>query len=116
MRKKSYGLYELLCAGDVRVSLVFDTDECVLWPGGLRSSGGYGAIGVGGKHHQAHRLIYEIVNKCCILPGWKVRHTCDNPPCVNARHLILGTQADNMADCARRGRLGWSRLKRRRHL
>lgn len=38
------------------------------------------------------------------IDGLVVRHTCDNPPCVEPSHLILGTQADNVADAVERGR------------
>ena len=27
-----------------------------------------------------------------------IRHTCDNPPCINPAHLRLGTSADNVQD------------------
>jgi HNH endonuclease len=33
-----------------------------------------------------------------------VRHTCDNPRCVNPAHLILGTYRQNTHDSIRRGR------------
>jgi hypothetical protein len=42
-------------------------------------------------------------------PLW-VLHHCDNPPCVRFDHLFLGTQVENMADMARKGRSAHVRL------
>jgi len=51
----------------------------------------------------AHRTAYEFaVGR--IPEGMVCRHRCDNPPCVNPDHLELGSQADNVRDCLKRGR------------
>lgn len=34
-----------------------------------------------------------------------VRHSCDNPPCCNRRHLLAGSQLENMRDAVERDRL-----------
>lgn len=43
----------------------------------------------------AHRVAFFTEH------GWwpeAVRHTCDTPPCCNPKHLLPGTQADNVKD------------------
>ena len=58
-----------------------------------------------GIEGQANRASYRMF-KGDIPDGMLVRHTCDNPKCVNPDHLILGTPADNARDRSSRGRGG----------
>ncbi len=51
----------------------------------------------------AHRFAYEDVMGH-ISKGSLVLHKCDNPPCVNPKHLYLGTHLDNRRDAYVRGR------------
>lgn len=81
---------------------LLDPNSCWNWTG-YRNAGGYGTFGVAGKSHLAHRLSYELFVGP-IPPGMHVCHSCDNPRCVNFRHLWLGTNADNMRDRGIKGR------------
>lgn len=64
---------------------------------------GYPRISYRKINTPAHRYIY-ILNKGEIPQGKLVRHSCDNPKCVNLAHLSLGTIQDNVADRHKRGR------------
>ena len=52
-----------------------------------------------------HRVAYAKAHQLDVhTMGGVVRHTCDNPGCVNPEHLVLGSQADNVADMVAKGR------------
>ncbi len=76
---------------------------CWLWTAS-KDSGGYGTIGSGGKIRKAHRVSWEM-HRGPIPKGLCVLHRCDVRGCVNPEHLFLGTQDDNMKDCAAKGRI-----------
>ena len=64
---------------------------------------GYGRLMAYGRMCPAHRLSYEL--HCEPIPsGMHVLHHCDNPGCIRPEHLFVGTNADNMADKAAKGR------------
>lgn len=45
-----------------------------------------------------------------VTTGKVIRHTCDNPVCINPEHLISGTPAQNMEDRDLRGRHGAAKI------
>lgn len=86
-------------------AIIKDTESCV--NADVTDCDGYGQYQLrdNGKkiRFRLHRLSYEVYNG--IIPeGMVVRHTCDNPPCINPKHLLVGTNADNVRDRVSRGR------------
>lgn len=77
-------------------------DDCWLWTG-MKTKKGYGRIKIDNKTVFAHRLSFTI-NNGQLKRGECARHTCDNPPCVNPKHLLKGSRIDNRADCVARNR------------
>jgi hypothetical protein len=82
-------------------SKVAFTDDCWLWQG--TTNNGYGLFRVRGKTRLAHRVAFAIEHGYTPA-GMVVMHRCDNPPCVNPDHLVLGTQRGNMQDAVAKGR------------
>lgn len=101
------------------------TGDCWLWIGGTRR--GYGDLqmewdqnGRSGIHRPAHHLAWEMEDGNPVPSGLILGHTCDNGLCIRNDdagvyivagkplprhgHLFVGTQAENMADMASKGR------------
>ena len=90
-----------------KISFGFGEDACWTWLGAIQTDG-YGSVGIkkDGKWRMTlpHRFMYEeclgkIPEKMCVC------HSCDNPACVNPKHLFLGTHKDNMLDKLNKGRV-----------
>jgi len=81
------------------------SDGCIEWRGG-KSPKGYGNASFKGRPCRAHRLAYCLAHGLSLddIKGKLVRHTCDNPGCVNPNHLLLGGDKDNYQDAIDRGR------------
>jgi hypothetical protein len=73
--------------------------QCWMWTAATNEHG-YGVMRPEGKRTgptiKAHRVSMTLAGQDpkdrCVL------HRCDNPPCVNPAHLMLGTMADNTQD------------------
>jgi len=90
--------------------------DCWFWTG-KKDDDGYGYFSVAGNFHRAHRFSYRhFTGEIPADKPW-VLHSCDNPSCVNPRHLWVGDNAANTADRTAKGRSakgeknGWSTLK-----
>ncbi len=58
------------------------------------------------QHHvYAHRFAYELAYGSLAGPHRKACHRCDTTLCCNPAHIFEGSQADNLSDARRKGRL-----------
>lgn len=83
---------------------------CIEWTA-TRNNQGYGLIhfamklGDGWKSSiPAHRAHYMAHHNIILERNQLVCHSCDNPSCVNIRHLFLGSPRDNAQDKLAKGR------------
>lgn len=84
-------------------SRIWITPGCWLWQGDVITKG-YGRFSFGGGYESAHRLSFRLYVGP-IPSGHVIRHSCDNPICVNPDHLQSGTQKENIQDAVSRGRM-----------
>lgn len=64
---------------------------------------GYGSILYNKKVIGAHVMSWFFTKGS--WPKYFLLHSCDNPLCVNPRHLREGTQQENMLEAIARGRM-----------
>lgn len=98
-------------------SKVEKSDGCWLWLG-AKDRNGYGMFSVGSARRPdgtrrnsmvlAHRVAYEIafgpIPRRGELRCLCVLHNCENPGCVNPKHLFLGTNLDSVRKMDAKGR------------
>lgn len=83
---------------------VIKSKHCWKWKGATNNRiNGYGILWVKGKRQLAHRISW-IIHKGKISKDRNVLHKCDNPICVNPKHLFTGTQLDNVRDMYKKRR------------
>ncbi len=76
---------------------------CIEWLG-PSARDGRGTVCINNKNHYIGRLLCKIfVSR--IRKNIFACHTCDNPKCINLKHLFLGTASDNIQDCIKKGRM-----------
>jgi len=87
-------------------------DRATIWPTGCWLIANPGTSAYPKLRGQTtHRLSHEFFNGP-IPTGIVVRHTCHIPNCINPDHLVLGTQAENVADTVAANRHGWRTKER----
>lgn len=74
---------------------------CLDYPSG----NDYGSLRLNGRQERAHRIAWLLARRRPIPAGRMVTHACGRRPCIEGRHLRLGTAASNARDAIAHGRI-----------
>jgi hypothetical protein len=84
-------------------------DACITG-NGIPDKDGYIRFNIGSKterkRYQLHRLVFRAFVGG-VHSKQVVMHTCDNPSCINPKHLRVGSHDDNMRDMVEKRRHEW---------
>lgn len=83
---------------------------CMEWTRCLNTDGYPRALIQGNANAKVHREVYALTNPQEDITTKVIRHSCDNPKCINPKHLLSGSPKDNMQDRDNRDRHGAKKL------
>lgn len=83
-----------------QMTLVYESDECCIWPFSRRSDGRAQIAQRPGGPKLVHRLVCEVFNGPQPSETHEAAHNCGNGHlgCINPRHVEWKTSAENKAD------------------
>lgn len=88
------------------IEYITDSKECHICISHTQDTDGYPVYSIQHKSVRMNRFVYALSKGITLesIKGKVVRHTCDNPTCINPDHLCIGTTQDNVADKVARNR------------
>jgi hypothetical protein len=82
-------------------------DDCIGWSG-TKSTKGYAELYVCGDKIRVSHIVLQIDGRP-LGPGQVATHSCNNPGCINGKHLIGATPQENTNYMVLCGRAWWQR-------